>query len=39
MTRPSVATQAEVSVYEEFLGPSAFSNHGERVVVDQRMRR
>jgi uncharacterized protein (DUF2252 family) len=29
--------EAGVSVLEEFLGPSEFSNHGERVVVGQRM--
>lgn len=29
--------QATSSVYEEFLGPSAFDNHGERVVVGQRL--
>ena len=29
--------EAEASVLEEFLGPSAFSNHGERVVVGQRL--
>jgi len=29
--------EAEVSVLEEFLGPSQFSNHGERVVVGQRL--
>ncbi|MCR2792396.1 DUF2252 domain-containing protein [Microbacterium sp. zg.Y625] len=31
------AKQAAASVYEEFLGPSEFSNHGERVVVGQRL--
>lgn len=31
------AKQAEASVYEEFLAPSEFSNHGERVVVGQRL--
>jgi hypothetical protein len=29
--------QAEASVLEEFLGPSEFSNHGQRVVVGQRL--
>jgi uncharacterized protein (DUF2252 family) len=29
--------EAEASVFEEFLGPSQFSNHGERVVVGQRL--
>jgi uncharacterized protein (DUF2252 family) len=29
--------EAESSVFEEFLGPSEFSNHGERVVVGQRL--
>lgn len=29
--------QATASVYEEFLGPSEFANHGERVVVGQRL--
>lgn len=29
--------QAVASVYEEFLGPSELSNHGERVVVGQRL--
>jgi uncharacterized protein (DUF2252 family) len=29
--------EAEASVLEEFLGPSEFSNHGERVVVGQRL--
>jgi uncharacterized protein (DUF2252 family) len=29
--------QAEASVLEEFLGPSEFSNHGERVVTGQRL--
>ena len=29
--------EAEPSVLEEFLGPSEFSNHGERVVVGQRL--
>jgi uncharacterized protein (DUF2252 family) len=29
--------EAEASVLEEFLGPSDFSNHGERVVVGQRL--
>ena len=29
--------EAEASVLEEFLGPSQFSNHGERVVVGQRL--
>ncbi|MFV2142779.1 DUF2252 domain-containing protein [Isoptericola sp. G70] len=33
----SQAKQATASVYEEFLGPSEFSNHGERVVVGQRL--
>lgn len=28
--------EAEVSVFEPFLGASAFANHGERVVVGQR---
>ena len=28
--------EAEASVFEEFLGPSEFSNHGERVVRGQR---
>jgi Uncharacterized protein conserved in bacteria (DUF2252) len=28
--------EAEASVLEEFLGPSEFSNHGERVVTGQR---
>src|SRR5450755_919768 len=27
--------EAEASVFEDFLGPSEFSNHGERVVVGQ----
>ncbi|AQA04481.1 hypothetical protein BVC93_20930 [Mycobacterium sp. MS1601] len=31
------AKQAAASVYEEFLGPSEFANHGERVVVGQRL--
>ncbi|MCY1136386.1 DUF2252 domain-containing protein [Actinoplanes sp. Pm04-4] len=31
------AKQATASVYEEFLGPSDFANHGERVVVGQRL--
>ncbi|MDL5488034.1 DUF2252 domain-containing protein [Microbacterium wangruii] len=31
------AKQAAASVYEEFLGPSEFPNHGERVVVGQRL--
>ena len=29
--------EAEASVLEEFLGPSGFANHGERVVVGQRL--
>jgi uncharacterized protein (DUF2252 family) len=29
--------EAEASVMEEFLGPSEFSNHGQRVVVGQRL--
>jgi len=29
--------EAEASVLEEFLGPSQFANHGERVVVGQRL--
>jgi uncharacterized protein (DUF2252 family) len=29
--------EAEASVLEEFTGPSRFSNHGERVVVGQRL--
>jgi uncharacterized protein (DUF2252 family) len=29
--------EAEASVLEEFLGPSEFGNHGERVVVGQRL--
>ena len=29
--------EAEASVLEEFVGPSQFSNHGERVVVGQRL--
>ena len=29
--------EAEASVMEEFLGPSEFSNHGERVVIGQRL--
>jgi uncharacterized protein (DUF2252 family) len=29
--------EAEASVFEEFLGPSEFSNHGERIVVGQRL--
>ena len=29
--------EAEASVLEEFLGPSEFSNHGERVVAGQRL--
>jgi uncharacterized protein (DUF2252 family) len=29
--------EAEASVLEEFLGPSEFSNHGERVVTGQRV--
>ncbi len=29
--------EAEASVMEEFLGPSEFPNHGERVVVGQRL--
>jgi uncharacterized protein (DUF2252 family) len=29
--------EAEASVFEEFLGPSEFSNHGERVVTGQRI--
>ncbi len=29
--------EAEASVLEEFLGPSQFSNHGQRVVVGQRL--
>lgn len=29
--------QATTSVYEEFLGPSEFANHGERVAVGQRL--
>lgn len=31
------AKQATASVYEEFLGPSECPNHGERVVVGQRL--
>lgn len=33
----SQAKQATASVYEEFLGPGEFENHGERVVVGQRL--
>ena len=33
----SQAKQATASVYEEFLGPSEFTNHGERVIVGQRL--
>lgn len=33
----SQVKQATTSVYEEFLGPSRFENHGERVVVGQRL--
>ena len=29
--------EADTSVLEEFLGPSEFTNHGERVVVGQRL--
>jgi uncharacterized protein (DUF2252 family) len=29
--------EAEASVLEEFLGPSEFANHGQRVVVGQRL--
>jgi uncharacterized protein (DUF2252 family) len=29
--------EAEASVLDEFVGPSEFSNHGERVVVGQRL--
>ena len=29
--------EAEASVLEEYVGPSEFSNHGERVVVGQRL--
>jgi uncharacterized protein (DUF2252 family) len=29
--------EAEASVFEEFLGPGEFSNHGERVVTGQRL--
>jgi uncharacterized protein (DUF2252 family) len=29
--------EAEASVFEPYLGPSGFSNHGERVVVGQRL--
>jgi uncharacterized protein (DUF2252 family) len=29
--------EAEASVFEDFLGPGEFSNHGERVVVGQRL--
>jgi uncharacterized protein (DUF2252 family) len=29
--------EAEASVLEQFLGPSEFSNHGERVVMGQRL--
>jgi uncharacterized protein (DUF2252 family) len=29
--------EAEASVLEEYLGPSAFKNHGQRVVVGQRL--
>ena len=29
--------EAEASVFEPFLGPSQFANHGERVVVGQRL--
>jgi uncharacterized protein (DUF2252 family) len=29
--------EAEASVLEEFLGPSEFSNHGQRVVMGQRL--
>jgi uncharacterized protein (DUF2252 family) len=29
--------EAEASVFEEFLGPSEFKNHGERVVAGQRL--
>jgi uncharacterized protein (DUF2252 family) len=33
----SQVKQATSSVFEEFLGPSRFANHGERVVVGQRL--
>jgi uncharacterized protein (DUF2252 family) len=33
----SQAKQATASVYEEFLGPSEFLNHGERIIVGQRL--
>ncbi|WP_265523185.1 DUF2252 domain-containing protein [Oerskovia flava] len=33
----SQVKQATASVYEEHLGPSEFSNHGERVIVGQRL--
>ncbi|GAB2626738.1 hypothetical protein Aab01nite_79580 [Paractinoplanes abujensis] len=33
----SQAKQATASVYEEFLGPGGFANHGERVIVGQRL--
>uniref|UniRef100_UPI001E62068E DUF2252 domain-containing protein n=1 Tax=Desertihabitans aurantiacus TaxID=2282477 RepID=UPI001E62068E len=33
----SQVKQATASVYEEFLGPSELANHGERVVVGQRL--
>jgi uncharacterized protein (DUF2252 family) len=29
--------EAEASVFEEFLGPSEFANHGQRVVTGQRL--
>jgi Uncharacterized protein conserved in bacteria (DUF2252) len=29
--------EAEASVLEEFLGPSEFANHGQRVVIGQRL--
>ncbi len=29
--------EAEASVFEPYLGPSEFENHGERVVVGQRL--
>ncbi|WP_338069616.1 DUF2252 domain-containing protein [Phytoactinopolyspora endophytica] len=33
----SQAKQATASVYEEFLGPSELPNHGERIIVGQRL--
>ena len=29
--------EAEASVFEEYLGPSEFANHGQRVVIGQRL--